>query len=114
MVQELAPGVSAPFLAVNRNKRGLALDLKRARGRARLERLAATADVLVENYRPGVVARLGLDYATLSRSIPRLIYCSISGFGQTGPDARPRRLRPHRAGHERHHERHGRARAARR
>src|SRR5215813_5143443 len=84
---ELSPGVSAPFLAVNRNKRGLVLDLKRAEGVAVLKKLAETADVLIENYRPGVAARLGVDYATLSAINPRLIYCSISGFGQTGPYA---------------------------
>jgi crotonobetainyl-CoA:carnitine CoA-transferase CaiB-like acyl-CoA transferase len=81
---ELAPGVSGPFLAVNRNKRGLVLDLKQREGVAILERLAATADVLVENYRPGVAKRIGVDYARLSRINPRLVYCSISGFGQTG------------------------------
>jgi formyl-CoA transferase len=84
---ELAPGVSAPFLAVNRNKRGLVLDLKRTEGVALLKKLVATADVLVENYRPGVARRLGVDYATLAAINPRLIYCSISGFGQTGPYA---------------------------
>ena len=84
---EAAPGVSAPFLAVNRNKRGLVLDLKRAEGVAILRRLVATADVLIENYRPGVARRLGVDYATLSAVNPRLVYCSISGFGQTGPYA---------------------------
>ena len=84
---ELAPGVSAPFLAVNRNKRGLVLDLKRPDGLTILERLAATADVLIENYRPGVAKRIGVDYARLSMLNARLIYCSISGFGQTGPYA---------------------------
>ena len=84
---ELAPGVSAPFLAVNRNKRGLVLDLKQPEGVAILERLAATADVLIENYRPGVAKRIGVDYDRLSPLNPRLIYCSISGFGQTGPYA---------------------------
>jgi len=84
---EAAPGVSAPFLAVNRNKRGLVLDLKQPDGVAILKKLVATADVLVENYRPGVARRLGVDYATLSAINPRLIYCSISGFGQTGPYA---------------------------
>jgi len=84
---ELAPGVSAPFLAVNRNKRGLVLDLKRSEGVALLKKLVATADVLVENYRPGVARRLGVDYDTLAAINPRLIYCSISGFGQTGPYA---------------------------
>ena len=84
---EAAPGVSAPFLAVNRNKRSLVLDLKRADGVAVLKKLVATADVLVENYRPGVAARLGVDYETLAALNPRLIYCSISGYGQTGPYA---------------------------
>src|SRR5215468_3662756 len=59
---DLAPGVSGPFLAVNRNKRGIVLDLKRSEGAAVLRRLAASADVLVENYRPGVAGRLGIDY----------------------------------------------------
>jgi formyl-CoA transferase len=84
---ELAPGVSGPFLAVNRNKRGITLDLTTPEGRAVLERLAATADVLVENYRPGVARRLGVDYDALRPVNPRLVYCSISGFGQTGPYA---------------------------
>jgi crotonobetainyl-CoA:carnitine CoA-transferase CaiB-like acyl-CoA transferase len=84
---ELAPGVSGPFLAVNRNKRGITLDLKRPEAVAVLGRLVATADVLVENYRPGVARRLGIDYDALRDINPRLIYCSISGFGQTGPYA---------------------------
>ena len=84
---EIAPGVSGPFLAVNRNKRGLTLDLKRPEAVAVLTRLVATADVLVENYRPGVARRLGIDYETLRQINPRLVYCSISGFGQTGPYA---------------------------
>ncbi|MGH7355720.1 MAG: CaiB/BaiF CoA transferase family protein [Candidatus Rokuibacteriota bacterium] len=84
---QLAAGHSAPFLAVNRNKRGLVLDLKHSEGASVLKRLAAGADVLVENYRPGVATRLGVDYATLAAVNPRLVYCSISGFGQTGPYA---------------------------
>src|SRR6266511_292316 len=84
---ELAPGVSGPFLAVNRNKRGITLDLKRPEAVAVLKRLVETADVLVENYRPGVARRLGIDYETLRQINPRLVYCSISGFGQTGPYA---------------------------
>src|SRR5438477_1653417 len=84
---EIAPGVSASFLAVNRNKRSLVLDLKRPEGVAVLKKLVATADILIENYRPGVARRLGVDYATLAAINPRLIYCSISGFGQTGPYA---------------------------
>jgi crotonobetainyl-CoA:carnitine CoA-transferase CaiB-like acyl-CoA transferase len=84
---QVAPGLSASFVAVNRNKRGIVLDLKRSEGVAALKKLALTADVLVENYRPGVASRLGVDYAALSRINPRLIYCSVSGFGQTGPYA---------------------------
>jgi crotonobetainyl-CoA:carnitine CoA-transferase CaiB-like acyl-CoA transferase len=87
MELSLAPGVSAPFLAVNRNKRGITLDLKRPRAVSILKRLVETADVLVENYRPGVARRLGIDYDTLRQVNPRLVYCSISGFGQTGPYA---------------------------
>src|SRR2546422_3026522 len=85
--QEIAPGVSASFLAVNRNKRSLVVDLKQPDGVAVLKRLVATADVLVENYRPGVARRFGIDDETLSAINPRLIYCSISGFGRTGPYA---------------------------
>jgi len=87
MELRIAPGVSAPFLAVNRNKRGVTIDLKQAQGVTLLKRLVGTADVLVENYRPGVARRLGVDYDTLAAINPRLIYCSISGFGQTGPYA---------------------------
>jgi formyl-CoA transferase len=83
----LPSGISAPFLGVNRNKRGITLDLKQPEGVAVLKRLVATADVLVENYRPGVARRLGVDYPTLAAINPRLVYCSISGFGQTGPYA---------------------------
>ena len=75
------------FRAVNRNKRSIALDLKDAGDVATLHRLVATADVLTENFRPGVAARLGADYETLRELDPRLIYASISGFGQTGPYA---------------------------
>jgi formyl-CoA transferase len=85
--REVAPGVSSSFLALNRNKRSLALDLKQPEGAQILRKLAATADVLVENYRPGVAKRLGIDYETLKQINPRLVYCSISGFGQTGPYA---------------------------
>jgi crotonobetainyl-CoA:carnitine CoA-transferase CaiB-like acyl-CoA transferase len=76
---------SAYFMSVNRNKQSLTLDLKSAAARPLLDRLIARADVLVENFRPGAMARLGLDYPTLSASHRGLIYCSISGFGQTGP-----------------------------
>ncbi len=76
---------SAYFLAVNRNKRGIAVDLKTDEGRAIARKLAACCDVLVENFRPGTASRLGLGYDELSALNPRIIYASISGFGQTGP-----------------------------
>ena len=78
-------GESAAFMASNRNKKSLTIDLKNPRGREICVRLAQWADVLVENFRPGVMKGLGLDYPALSQVNPRLIYCSISGFGQTGP-----------------------------
>jgi crotonobetainyl-CoA:carnitine CoA-transferase CaiB-like acyl-CoA transferase len=78
---------SAAFNAVNRGKLGVVIDLQQPAGRDTLRRLARSADVLVENYRPGVMARLGLDYATLAADNPRLVYASISGYGQTGPAA---------------------------
>ena len=73
------------FLAQNAGKKSLSLDLKSEDGKAIFQRLLATADVLVENFRPGVMARLGQDYERLKQSNPQLIYCAISGFGQTGP-----------------------------
>src|SRR6266403_5009958 len=73
------------FQNLHRNKRSITLDLKNPRGVEVLERLAAKADVLVENYRPDVKHRLGIDYETLSKVNPRLVYASISGFGQSGP-----------------------------
>ncbi|MBV9655936.1 MAG: CoA transferase [Acetobacteraceae bacterium] len=76
---------SLGFLNLNRNKRSVTLDLKNAAAREAFLRLAERADVLVENYRPGVTKRLGIDYETLAARNPRLIYASISGFGQTGP-----------------------------
>jgi crotonobetainyl-CoA:carnitine CoA-transferase CaiB-like acyl-CoA transferase len=78
-------GESAYFLSINRNKESVTIDFKRPEGRALLEQLLARADVLVENFRPGTLSRLGLDYETLAKAYPRLVYCSISGFGQTGP-----------------------------
>ncbi len=80
-------GVSMPFLAVNRGKKSVALDLKDAAGKAAFLSLADDADVIVENFRPGAMQRLGLDYQALAERNPRLVYCSISGFGQTGPYA---------------------------
>ena len=76
---------SAYFLSVNRNKESLALDLKHARARAILDALLARADVVVENFRPGTMERLGLGYGEVAARHPRIVYCSISGFGQTGP-----------------------------
>ena len=78
---------SAYFLSVNRNKRSVTLDLAHPEGRALARRLAGCCDVLVENFKVGDLARYGLDYASLKESLPRLVYCSISGFGQTGPYA---------------------------
>jgi crotonobetainyl-CoA:carnitine CoA-transferase CaiB-like acyl-CoA transferase len=78
-------GWSAGFLALNRNKRSLALNLQEAAGQAVFKRLLELADVLVENFRPGVMERLGLGYEELARLKPGLVYCSISGFGRTGP-----------------------------
>ena len=78
-------GESAYFLSINRNKESLTLDLKQPSARPILESLLARADVLVENFRPGTMERLGLSYDALAERYPRLIYCSISGFGQTGP-----------------------------
>lgn len=78
-------GESSYFLSINRNKESITLDFKQAEGRTILERLIAKADVLVENFRPGTLDKLGLEYATLSARYPRLIYCSISGFGHSGP-----------------------------
>ena len=75
----------AAFQFVNRNKQSIAINLKHSVGQKILHRLAADADVLVEGFRPGVMARLGGDYATLSQINPRLVYCSLSGFGQDGP-----------------------------
>jgi crotonobetainyl-CoA:carnitine CoA-transferase CaiB-like acyl-CoA transferase len=76
---------SPAFNAVNRGKQGIVLDLNQDKARAVFKRIARTADILVENYRPGVMARLGLDYDSLRRDNPRLVYASISGHGQTGP-----------------------------
>src|SRR5690348_9492112 len=82
-----AIGLESPsFNAVNRGKRSLVLNLKVAEGRDTLKRLAASSDVLVENFRPGVLDALGLGFEALAAVNPRLIYASISGYGQTGPD----------------------------
>jgi crotonobetainyl-CoA:carnitine CoA-transferase CaiB-like acyl-CoA transferase len=75
----------AAFAYVNRNKRSLALNMKAPEGQAIFGKLAAAADVIVEGFRPGVMKRLGGDYETLSAANPRLVYCSLSGFGHNGP-----------------------------
>jgi crotonobetainyl-CoA:carnitine CoA-transferase CaiB-like acyl-CoA transferase len=80
-------GVSAPFLMMNRNKRGLALDLKPAAGREVLLRMAAQADVLLENFRTGTMEKLGLGSEELRAANPGLIYCAVSGYGHSGPFA---------------------------
>jgi crotonobetainyl-CoA:carnitine CoA-transferase CaiB-like acyl-CoA transferase len=78
-------GESAYFLSINRNKESVTLDFKHPEGRAVLDRLIAGADVLVENFRPGTLQRQRLDYDSLASKHPALVYCSISGFGQSGP-----------------------------
>ncbi len=83
--QPLVDGTSLYFLALNRNKRSLAIDLKAPAGRDALLRLIATADVLIESFRPGVMDRLGLGPAALRAQFPRLVYCAITGYGQDGP-----------------------------
>jgi alpha-methylacyl-CoA racemase len=86
-------GLAGRYLAVNRGKRSLALDLKAAAGRDAFLKLAAKADVVVESFRPGVLDKLGVGYAALCAANPKTILCSISGYGATGPYA-------HRAGHD--------------
>ena len=83
----LRNGASSYFGQLNAGKRSVVLDLKEERAVAAARRLAGEADVLVENYRPGVMRRLGLDYSVLGQANPRLVYCSISGYGQTGPSS---------------------------
>ena len=81
-------GFSASFLNLNRNKRSVAIDLKTPEGVELVKRLAATADVLVQNFRPGVVERLGIDEAAIRAVAPGIVYVSINGFGENGPYAR--------------------------
>ena len=80
-------GFSTMFGQLNAGKKSIVLDLKKPDSVAAIKKLIATVDILVENYRPGVMKRLGLDYAELAKLNPRLIYCAISGYGQTGPGA---------------------------
>jgi crotonobetainyl-CoA:carnitine CoA-transferase CaiB-like acyl-CoA transferase len=80
-----AGGESHYFLGLNHNKKSLVIDLKTTRGVALIKELAAHSDVLVENFRPGVMEKFGLDFETLHAVNPRLVMCSISGFGRSGP-----------------------------
>ena len=80
-------GDSAYFLSANRNKKSVTVDLASAEGQGLIKRLAEKSDIVVENYKVGTLARYGLDYASLAALNPRLVYCSITGFGQTGPYA---------------------------
>ena len=81
-------GKSAYFASLNCGKKSLAIDLRQPEASELIRELAAKSDVVVENSRPGVMKRLGLDYATLDKINPRIVYCSISGFGQNGPWAK--------------------------
>ena len=87
MVPPRVGAESAAYLMMNRNKRGIALDLKTPGGKAALRRLIERADVLIENYRAGTLEQLGFGYAQVRAWAPRLVYCSLSGFGRTGPYA---------------------------
>src|SRR5207253_2300667 len=78
-------GESAYFLSINRNKESVTLDFKKPEGREVLEDLIAKSDAVVENFRPGTLEKVGLDYQSLAHKYPRLIFCSVSGFGQSGP-----------------------------
>jgi len=81
----IVDGQSAVFNQVNRNKKSIALDLKQAEGRDIFLKLASRADCVLEQFRPGVVDRLGLGYSTVAQLNPRIVYCSLTGFGQNGP-----------------------------
>src|SRR2546421_12537095 len=90
----LRNGASTSFGQLNTGKKSVVLDLKRPAAIAAVKRLAATADVVVENFRPGVMARFGLDYETLKAGKPDLVFCAISGYGQTGPSGGRPAYRP--------------------
>ena len=87
-------GFSGSFHMLNRGKRSLAIDLSKPESKQVVQRIAADVDVVIQNFRPGVVQRLGIDYESLSAVNPRLLYLSISGFGQVGPRARDRAYDP--------------------
>ena len=87
MLPPAIDGESAAFMILNRNKRGTCINLKKPGGKAVLEKLLASADVVIENYRPGTMERLGLGYDALHKKNPGLIYCQVTGFGRTGPYA---------------------------
>ena len=80
-------GLSGFYLSANRNKRSITVDLAKAEGQRLVAQMAAQSDVVIENYRVGTLRRYGLDYPTLSAANPRLVYCSITGYGQTGPSS---------------------------
>ena len=79
--------LSAYFMSANRNKRSVAIDISSEDGQAQVRQLAAKADIVIENFKPGSLQKYGLDHETLLKAYPHLVYCSISGFGQTGPNA---------------------------
>jgi len=85
---EFVEGFNSYFVSINRNKKSITVNLKTQQGQALAQELAGNVDVFVENFQPGVTQKLNLDYDTLKRLNPRLIYCSITGFGSTGPDAK--------------------------
>ena len=89
MTRRLPPhfiaGDSAYYLSINRNKKSMAIDMKTAEGKALVRRLALASDIVIENFRPGVLERLGLSYAEISAEKPEIVWASISGFGQNGP-----------------------------
>ena len=85
----LHPGMSSIFLAINRNKRSIAVDLKSAEGREILQRLVPGADVLVHNMHVAAIERLGFGYKAVAERNPRIVYCAATGFGQGGPDRSP-------------------------
>lgn len=91
------------FLTLNRNKRSVVIDLTTVEGQSMAHQLAAQVDIVVENFRPGVAKKLGIDYETLKPLNPRMIYCSTSAFGRDGPDCQTPWDGPSGSGHERHH-----------